>query len=102
MRGVHAKTAARFKGEPICRRGTYAELAMAQFASLRSFCELERWNAELVPPTTYHLRKYLSGIQNPGGIERGLHALHERDLVRRKLDRQIRRLGEADAVLAAD
>ena len=38
----------------------------------------------------------------PCGIERLLHALHQRDLVRRQLEGQERRLREADAVLAAD
>ena len=44
----------------------------------------------------------MPGFRIPFGIERRLDALHQRDLFRRQLDRQIARLREADAVLAAD
>ncbi len=43
-----------------------------------------------------------SRIQDPVRIERRLDPLHQRDLLGGELDRQIARLGEADAVLAAD
>src|SRR5438034_6539732 len=46
--------------------------------------------------------KDLTRIQNAVRVEGGLHALHQCDLVHRQLQAQIWRLGEADAVLAAN
>src|SRR5687767_14810450 len=48
------------------------------------------------------LRKDLAGVEDIARVECRLDALHQRDLIRRQLDAEIRRLGEADAVLAAD
>src|SRR5688572_910991 len=61
-----------------------------------------RNTAAPLSPARGELRKDLSWIENAGGIEGGLDALHQRNLFRRQLDRQIRRLREPDSVFATD
>jgi hypothetical protein len=52
--------------------------------------------------TTLLIWEDLTWIQDAVGIESGLHALHQSNLDRRQLEPEIRRFGNADAVLAAD
>src|SRR4051794_37872623 len=81
-----------------CRR----KARIARLPNLRGFDE--------APITATILRfwpvsaiwKDFTRIQDAARIERGLHALHQRDLVARKFQTQIRRLGETDAMLTAD
>src|SRR5215207_3707058 len=55
-----------------------------------------------ITATTLLIRKDLTRIEDVVGIERGLYALHQCDLVARQLQAEIFRLRQPDTVLAAD